>query len=110
MEHSYMFGTARLRRQEEEEYLRTKGSTHTDLNGFCTKVTEYQDSVVTDCFLVLEKYKAGEDGEGNCYDWYRIKDHVRLVQKKAEGPTQLDRIEAQTMFTALMTDTLLEEV
>lgn len=24
-------------------------------------------------------------------------------------PTQLDRIEAQTMFTALMTDTLLEE-
>ena len=25
-------------------------------------------------------------------------------------PTQLDRIEAQTMWTALMTDTLLEEV
>lgn len=27
----------------------------------------------------------------------------------AELPTQLDRVEAQTMYTALMTDTLLEE-
>lgn len=26
-----------------------------------------------------------------------------------DAPTQLDRIEAQTIFTALMTDTLLEE-
>lgn len=29
--------------------------------------------------------------------------------RKADEPTQLDRIEAQTMWTALMTDTLLEE-
>ena len=28
---------------------------------------------------------------------------------EATEPTQLDRIEAQTMYTALMTDTLLEE-
>lgn len=28
----------------------------------------------------------------------------------AEVPTQLDRIEAQAMYTALMTDTLIEEV
>ena len=29
--------------------------------------------------------------------------------RKKDQPTQLDRIEAQTMYTALMTDTLLEE-
>lgn len=33
----------------------------------------------------------------------------REEELKAEEPTQLDRIEAQTMYTALMTDTLLEE-
>lgn len=31
-------------------------------------------------------------------------------QLPAEEPSQLDRIEAQTMYTALMTDTLIEEV
>ena len=30
-------------------------------------------------------------------------------QLPAEEPSQLDRIEAQTMYTALMTDTLIEE-
>lgn len=30
-------------------------------------------------------------------------------EPEVEEPTQLDRIEAQTMYTALMTDTLLEE-
>ena len=33
-----------------------------------------------------------------------------LPEPTPPEPTQLDRIEAQTMFTALMTDTLLEEV
>ena len=31
-------------------------------------------------------------------------------QMPPEEPSQLDRIEAQTMYTALMTDTLIEEV
>ena len=30
------------------------------------------------------------------------------LSKKSEEPTQADRIEAQCMYTALMTDTLLE--
>lgn len=33
-----------------------------------------------------------------------------LPEPTPPEPTQLDRIEAQTMWTALMTDTLLEEV
>ena len=35
---------------------------------------------------------------------------VEDIPDEPAEPTQLDRIEAQTMFTALMTDTLLEEV
>lgn len=31
------------------------------------------------------------------------------LQKAQEEPTQLDRIEAQLIYTAMMTDTLLEE-
>lgn len=31
------------------------------------------------------------------------------MQEESNQPTQQDRIEAQVMFTALMTDTLLEE-
>lgn len=32
-----------------------------------------------------------------------------LAETHEEQPTQADRIEAQVMYTALMTDTLLEE-
>ena len=32
------------------------------------------------------------------------------VEEILDKPTQLDRIEAQTTYTAMMTDTLLEEV
>lgn len=31
------------------------------------------------------------------------------IQPQEQTPTQLDRIEAQTLYTALMTDTLIEE-
>ena len=34
----------------------------------------------------------------------------RQKQIPTEEPSQLDRIEAQTMYTALITDTLIEEV
>lgn len=57
------------------------------------------------------------DERGICqYKWYRNKIKERTAEEMdadyvepIEEPTQLDRIEAQTMFTALMTDTLLEE-
>lgn len=34
---------------------------------------------------------------------------VEDVPDPVQGPTQLDRVEAQTMYTAMMTDTLIEE-
>lgn len=46
-----------------------------------------------------------EEGEvvGYYYDYAPLP-----VKEPIDEPTQLDRIEAQAMFTALMTDTLLE--
>lgn len=37
-------------------------------------------------------------------------DEMSFMRKNADEPSQLDRIEAQALYTALMTDTLLEEV
>lgn len=52
--------------------------------------------------------------DGNIYE-YRyvngefIHDPLPEPEPTPAAPTQLDRVEAQTMYTALMTDTLLEE-
>lgn len=35
--------------------------------------------------------------------------NLQQMRSEPEEPTQLDRIEAQAMYTALMTDTLIEE-
>lgn len=40
---------------------------------------------------------------------YTQEELVRMEEER-NRPTQLDRIEAQTLYTALMTDTLIEEV
>lgn len=53
--------------------------------------------------------------DGNLYD-YRyedgeyIHDPLPAPEQHDQQPTQLDRIEAQVLYTALMTDTILEEV
>jgi len=63
------------------ETLRTKGSEHTDFEGFAEVVQEYDDSTITDTFHVIQKTKFDEDAEGNCYDWYEIDHHNRIVDK-----------------------------
>lgn len=37
-------------------------------------------------------------------------DEIDRIEAERNKPTQLDRIEAQALYTALMTDTLIEEV
>jgi len=63
------------------EILRTKGDEHTDFVGFAETVQEYDDSTITDTFHVVRKTKSDEDDEGNCYDWYEIDHHNRVVDK-----------------------------
>lgn len=63
------------------ENLKTVGEAHSDLDGFVQTVREYPDSIITDRFRVVEKYRSDEDTEGNCYDWYVIAEHYRYEDK-----------------------------
>ncbi len=74
----YIFGTNEL---IGEEVLKTKGSEHTNLEGFQSVVTEYPDCTIYDSFYVVRKDMSDEDSEGNCYDWYVINRHNRTVDK-----------------------------
>ena len=74
----YTFGK---NEQRQSEVLRTKGDTHTDMSGFCEIVREYPDCTITDSFFVVRKYHSDEDAEGNCYDWYTIDKHNRIIDR-----------------------------
>lgn len=74
----YIFGTNEY---SGDETLRTKGPVHTDLTGFNTIVREYEDSSITDTFRVVRKVKSDDDMENNCYDWYVISNHNRIIDK-----------------------------
>ena len=72
----YVFGT-----QGEIEVLKTKGDSHTSLTGFHQIEQVYPDQTVTDHFRVVGKLDSKKDAEGNCYDWYEIDRHYRVVDK-----------------------------
>ena len=74
----YIFGKDEHR---QSEVLRTKGDTHTNMSGFCETVREYPDCTITDSFFVVRKHHSAEDSEGNCYDWYTIDKHNRIIDR-----------------------------
>lgn len=90
----YIFGTNNY---SGEETLRTKGREHTDLNGFRTVVDEYNDCIITDSFRVVRKVKSSEDSEGNCYDWYIIEKHNRIIDKTKDVRANLDALIVRTL-------------
>ena len=61
---------------------------------------DYPDCSVSDSFLVGEKYKSKEDVEGNCYDWYYISNHNRIIDKT---PSIVEKIEAITPYVETKT-------
>ena len=69
--------------------LKTKGSSHSDLNGFCEVSTEYSDQKITDRFYVVKHLNSAKDAEGNCYDWYEIDKHYRTFDKHSKDIKQL---------------------
>lgn len=76
----YVFGTTK-RRGVNYDCLKTKADKHTVLSGSVTVEMKYPDQIVTDKFVVLEKYRSEIDTEGNCYDWYIIDNHYRYIDK-----------------------------
>ena len=61
------------------EILKTKGSAHSNLEGFHLLEQKYPDQIVIDRFCIVKKFDSKEDSAGNCYDWYEIKDHYRNI-------------------------------
>lgn len=82
----YLFG------KDETEYLRTKGAAHSKLSGFHEVVQEYPDCTITDSFRVVKNYKSDEDSEGNCYDWYEIDSHNRIIDRTKPVRNDLDAL------------------
>lgn len=72
----YVFGT-----KGDKEVLKTKGLEHSNLNGWVNIKLDYSDCSISDSFLVGEKYQSKEDVEGNCYGWYYITNHSRIIDK-----------------------------
>ena len=86
----YVFGRDSL---TGTETLLTKGPEHTDLQGFQDVVREYDDTTITDSFLVTEHVGSETDGEGNCYDWYEIDHHNTMIDKSAPIAERVGAIE-----------------
>lgn len=72
----YIFGT-----KGYVEILKTKGHIHTNLTGYKVVVRELGEEKITDSFHIVCKFKSDEDTEGNCYDWYEIDRHYRMIDK-----------------------------
>lgn len=81
----YVFGKVR-RSGVDLESVKTVGTEHSNLKGFCTIEKHYPDSIITDNFRVIEKYRSDSNKE-LCYDWYIIDSHDRNIDKftPAEG-------------------------
>lgn len=90
----YVFGTDGY---NGVETLRTKGNEHTDFEGFVEIVQEFEDSTITDSFRVVRKKKSEKDSEGNCYDWYEIDRHNRIVDKTKRMKRNLDVLVASIL-------------
>ena len=83
----YIFGRDNF---SGNETLKTKGNEHTNLEGFVDTVREYDDCKITDSFFVDRKEHSTEDIEGNCYDWYVINRHYRVVDKSGPIVARVD--------------------
>lgn len=95
----YVFGRDSL---TGTETLLTKGSEHTDLQGFQDVVREYDDTTIIDSFLVTEHVGSETDGEGNCYDWYNIDKHFRTIDKTKKIVEQTTQNSADLEYIAMM--------
>lgn len=59
--------------------------------------------------VTVDALPEGDISEYRYVDGEFIHDPLPEPEPEPATPTQLDRVEAQTMYTALMTDTLLED-
>lgn len=76
----YVFGNI-TKKDVQHQVLKTIDNKHSDLSGKFINTKKYDDTVISDSCEIIEKYHSSEDIEGNCYDWYLIKNHNRTIDK-----------------------------
>lgn len=89
-----------------ENFITLKGINEKNTSGFCTyRLSGEQLGDFSDFTTIYDK--------GDDYVMYSndgsVKPEPQPLPDPPQVPTQLDIIEAQVLYTALMTDTLLEE-
>lgn len=89
--------------------LKTKGREHSCLSGFHTVEHKYPDQTITDSFRVVRKIRQDEDVEGNCYDWYEIDHHNRIVDKSGPVAKEAARCAANIDYISMMSGIDLPE-
>lgn len=87
----YVFGRA-ASHGVERMTLRTKGDKHTHLAGRFEFNEVYPDCVISNTCEIDEHYRSAEDGEGNCYDWYTIRNYESKVDL---SETERDALNAE---------------
>lgn len=100
----YVFGA-----NGKVETLKTKGDTHTDFTGFQQITQTCPDQTITDCFRIVSKYKSGEDEEDNCYDWYVIDSHYRMIDKSGPVADEASKNAANIDYLSMMSGIDLPE-
>ena len=104
----YIFGTV-FRNGTMMENLKIISTSHTDFRGFQQVLREYPDSIITDNFRVVEKYREAEDAGGKTYDWYVIDSHYRVVDKTKPVVEAEARNTANIDYLSMMTGVDLPE-
>lgn len=94
----YVFGT-----QNDAEILKIVWSAHTDLKGYQEVVREFQSEKITDNFHVVRKLDSKEDLEGNCYDWYIIDRHYRMIDRTEPLKKKEEQNRADIDYISIMT-------
>ena len=51
------------------------------MTGYHQVEQTYPDQTITDNFRIVRLIRQEEDLEGNCYDWYEIDRHYRVVDR-----------------------------
>lgn len=85
------------------EILKTKCQIHTELTGFQHVVRDFKSEIITDNFRIICKFKSEEDTSGNCYDWYEIDRHYRMIDKTVALREKEEQDRADIDYISLMT-------
>lgn len=106
----YIFGIIH-KRGKDIYILKTVGSEHTNYVGAHSIERRYSDSIITDNFIVVEKYLSKDGADGKCYDWYELKDHSRYIDYFTPLKEQItEGIEDSQIATCELSEELDERI